>query len=61
MPNRFTPLIPVNLDSPNDKAALGLVGAGRNLIEGHFLLGDLQGFQTNPIADAYVAGYDKKI
>ena len=61
LPNRFTPLIPVSLISPNDKASLGLVEASRNLIDGQYLLGGLQGFQTNPIADLYVAGYDKNI
>lgn len=59
LPNRFTPLIPVDLISPNDKASLGLVEASRNLIDGQYLLGGLQSFQTNPIADLYVAGYDK--
>jgi TonB-linked SusC/RagA family outer membrane protein len=61
LPNRFTPLIPVNLISPNDKASLGLVDASRNLIDGQYLLGGLQSFQTNPIADLYVAGFDKNI
>lgn len=61
LPNRFTPLIPINLISPNDKASLALVEASRNLIDGQYLLGGLQSFQTNPIADLYVAGYDRNI
>ncbi|TDH23464.1 SusC/RagA family TonB-linked outer membrane protein [Segetibacter sp. 3557_3] len=61
LPNRFTPLIPISSISPNDKATLGVVGASRNLINGQYLLGGLQSFQTNPIADLYVAGYDKNI
>ena len=61
MPNRFTPLIPIDLISPNDKASLGIVGASRNLIDGKYLLGGTQQFPTNPIADLYVAGYDKNI
>ena len=61
LPNRFTPLIPINLISPNDKASLALVAGSRNIIDGKFLLGGLQGFQTNPIADLYAAGYDKNI
>lgn len=61
LPNRFTPLIPVNLISPNDKASLGIVDASRNLIGGQYLLGGLQSFQTNPIADLYAAGYDRNI
>lgn len=61
LPNRFTPLIPVNLIPANRKAALDLVAASRNLIDGQYLLGGLQSFQTNPIADLYSAGYDKNI
>lgn len=61
LPNRFTPLIPISLISPTDKASLALVEASRNLIDGKYLLGGLQSFQTNPIADLYVAGYDKNI
>ena len=58
LPNRFTPLIPIDLISPNDKVSLGIANASRNLIDGKYLLGGLQSFQTNPIADLYVAGYD---
>jgi TonB-linked SusC/RagA family outer membrane protein len=61
LPHRFTPLIPIDLISPNDKASLGLVNASRNLIDGKYLLGGSQQFLTNPIADLYVAGYDKNI
>lgn len=61
LPNRFTPLIPVNLISPINKATLGIKDASRNLIDGQYLLGGLQAFQTNPIADAYSAGYDNNI
>lgn len=61
LPNRFTPLIPINLISPADKATQGVVAASRNLLDGQYLLGGLQSFQTNPIADLYSAGYDKNI
>lgn len=61
LPNRFTPLIPIDLISPADKATLGLVDASRNLIDGKYLLGGAQQFLTNPIADLYVAGFDKNI
>ena len=61
LPNRFTPLIPVNLISANSNAGLDLVKASRNLIDGQYLLGGLQSFQTNPIADLYSAGYDNNI
>ncbi|MDB5246911.1 MAG: SusC/RagA family protein [Segetibacter sp.] len=61
LPNRFTPLIPIDLISPNDKPSRGLVDASRNLIDGKYLLGGAQQFLANPIADLYVAGYDKNI
>ena len=61
LPNRVTPLIPISLISPNDKSSLGLVNASRNLIDGQYLLGGAQQFLSNPIADLYVAGYDKNI
>ena len=61
LPNRFTPLIPISLISPNDEASLAVVEASRNLIDGQYLLGGLQAFQTNPIADLYSSGYDKNI
>jgi TonB-linked SusC/RagA family outer membrane protein len=61
LPNRFTPLIPIGLISPNDKASLDAVGASRNLINSQYLLGGQQSFQTNPIADLYAAGYDRNI
>ncbi|MBC7650443.1 MAG: SusC/RagA family TonB-linked outer membrane protein [Deinococcales bacterium] len=60
-PNRVTPLIPINLISPTDKASLGFVAASPNLIDGQYLLGGTQQFTTNPIADLYVAGYDNNI
>lgn len=61
LPNRVTPLIPINLISPNDKTTLGLVDASRNVIDGKYLLGGTQQFVSNPIADLYVSGYDKNI
>ncbi len=61
LPNRLTPLIPINLISPADKSSLGLVDASRNIIDGEYLLGGAQQFLTNPIADLYVGGYDKNI
>ena len=61
LPNRFIPLIPVSLIPPDRKELLGVVDASRNLIDGQYLLGGLQSFQTNPIADLYSAGYDNNI
>jgi len=61
LPNRFTPLIPIDLISPADKSSLALVKGSRNLLEGKYLLGGAQQFLTNPLADLYVGGYDKNI
>jgi TonB-linked SusC/RagA family outer membrane protein len=61
LPHRVTPLIPIDLISPNDLASLGVVEASRNLIDGRYLLGGTQQFATNPIADLYSAGYDRNI
>ena len=61
LPYRFSPLIPVSLIPPNNKTSLDAVKASRNVIDGQYLLGGLQSFQTNPIADLYSAGYDNNI
>lgn len=61
LPNRFTPLIPIDLVPPGDKASLALVNGSRNVIDGRYMLGGAQQFPTNPIADLYVGGYDKNI
>lgn len=61
LPNRLTPLIPISMVSSGDKASLALIKSSRNIIDGKYLLGGSQQFLTNPIADLYVAGYDKNI
>ncbi|MGE5521828.1 MAG: SusC/RagA family TonB-linked outer membrane protein, partial [Candidatus Dadabacteria bacterium] len=61
LPNKFAPLIPVELISPNDKNSLGILKASRNLINGNYLLGGTQQLTTNPIADLYAAGYDVNV
>lgn len=61
LPQRVTPLIPIDLISPNDKATLAIVNASHNLIDGKYILGGTQQFTTNPIADLYAAGYDDNI
>lgn len=61
LPNRFTPLIPISMVSAGDKASLALIKSSRNIIDGKYILGGSQQFLTNPIADLYVAGYDKNI
>lgn len=61
LPFRFSPLLPVDLISRTSTASLDAVKASRNLIDGQYLLGGLQSFQTNPIADLYSSGYDNNV
>jgi TonB-linked SusC/RagA family outer membrane protein len=61
LPHRFAPLVPIDMILRSDIASLDKVKASRNIINGKYLLGGTQQFQTNPIADLYVAGYDKNI
>ncbi|WP_288882465.1 SusC/RagA family TonB-linked outer membrane protein [Pedobacter panaciterrae] len=57
-PQRFAPLIPISLIEGNAQAAQNLVAGSRNIIDGKYLLGGTQQYLTNPIADAYAAGYN---
>lgn len=61
LPHRVTPLIPTSLIDAAAKSSQDLVKSSRNIIDGQYLLGGAQQFQTNPLADLYVAGYDKFI
>lgn len=54
-PQRFAPLIPISLIEPNAQA---IANGSRNIIDGQYLLGGTQQYLTNPIADAYAAGYN---
>jgi TonB-linked SusC/RagA family outer membrane protein len=54
-PQRFAPLIPISLMEPNAQA---VANGSRNIIDGQYLLGGTQQYLTNPIADAYAAGYN---
>ncbi|WP_199898526.1 SusC/RagA family TonB-linked outer membrane protein [Prolixibacter bellariivorans] len=56
-PHRFSPLIPIDLISKTSDAAQQLVANSRHIIGGKYLLGGSQQYLTNPIADAYAAGY----
>lgn len=55
-PNRFTPLIPINMLSPDDRVAMGYVQSSQHLINGQYLLGGTQLDQNNPIAGSYAGG-----
>lgn len=57
-PHRFAPLIPVSSVDANALGAQALITGSRNIIDGQYLLGGTQQYLTNPIADAYAAGYN---
>lgn len=61
LPNKVTPLIPISQIPATDKNLFGVVDASRNVIDGQYLLGGTQQILSNPIADLYVAGYDRNI
>lgn len=55
-PNRFAPLLPIDMIEPTDSASLVFVNNSRNLINGKFLLGGTQLDPTNPFATIYAGG-----
>lgn len=55
-PNRFAPLIPLNLIEKEDAASQVLIQNSNNIIDGQYLLGGTQLDQTNPIATIYSGG-----
>ncbi|HEU0227846.1 MAG TPA: SusC/RagA family TonB-linked outer membrane protein [Arachidicoccus soli] len=60
-PNRFTPLIPINLIEPGDEASLNYVKSSGNIVDGKYLLGGTPFDQTNPFATIYVGGKNKNV
>ncbi len=57
-PHRFAPLLPIDLIEKGSEDAQTLVKNSRHIIDGKYLLGGSQEYLTNPISDAYVAGYN---
>ncbi len=55
-PNRFAPLIPIDLIEKEDAASQIWIQNSNNLIDGKYLLGGTQLDQTNPIATIYAGG-----
>ena len=54
-PNYFSPLVPISMISNN--AGKTYASSSSNIIDGAYLLGGNQQYQTNPIGDVYAAGY----
>ncbi len=57
-PNRFSPLIPINMIEESDGASMKYVNTSNYIIDGKYLLGGTQLDQTNPFAAIYAGGYN---
>lgn len=55
----LVPLIPIGAIEPDDENSWVLVNNSRFLVDGKYLLGGTQQYQTNPFAAMYAAGYSK--
>lgn len=55
-PNRFSPLIPINLAEEDDAASQVLIQNSNNIIDGKYVLGGTQLDQSNPFATIYAGG-----
>lgn len=55
----LVPLIPIDALDENDENSWILVNNSRFLVDGKYLLGGTQQYQTNPFAAMYAAGYSK--
>jgi TonB-linked SusC/RagA family outer membrane protein len=58
LPNKYAPLIPINLINPDSSETLLLAQNSKNIIDGQYILGGTQEYMTNPIADLYAGGYN---
>ena len=55
-PNRFAPLIPIDMIEPSDESSMQYVNNSSYIINGKYLLGGTQLDQTNPFAAIYAGG-----
>ncbi len=55
-PNRFTPLIPIDKFIENNPILDNIVSKSSHIVDGNYLLGGNQIFETNPIATVYGGG-----
>lgn len=60
-PNRFTPVVPIDMIESDDEASQLSVTNSNHIIDGKYLLGGTQLDQTNAIATIYAGGYNKYI
>ncbi|WDF66032.1 SusC/RagA family TonB-linked outer membrane protein [Flavobacterium sp. KACC 22763] len=57
-PHLFSPLLPISMIEPNDKATLALANSSNYIIDNQYLLGGTQLNPTNPFAAIYAGGYN---
>ncbi len=57
LPNKYAPLLPINMIDPDSTDALLLAENSKNIIDGQYILGGTQEYLTNPFADLYAGGY----
>ncbi|MDE6650486.1 MAG: SusC/RagA family TonB-linked outer membrane protein [Muribaculaceae bacterium] len=55
----FVPFIPIDAVEPDDEESWALINNSNYLIDGKYLLGGTQQYQTNAFAAMYAAGYTK--
>jgi len=58
LPNKYAPLIPISMISPDSVEAVALAGNSKNIIDNQYILGGTQEYMTNPIADLYAGGHN---
>lgn len=61
LPNKYSPLLPMNLINRDSVDAVLLAENSKNIIDGQYILGGSQEYLKNPLADLYVGGYNKYV
>lgn len=61
LPNKYSPLIPIDAIRPEDLTSLAYLKSTKNLIDGKYLLGGSQQYLTTPFGDLYAGGYNKGV
>ncbi|WP_443938738.1 SusC/RagA family TonB-linked outer membrane protein [Pedobacter sp. MW01-1-1] len=61
LPNRYAPLIPINMIEPGDEASMVYVNNSNHIIDGNYLLGGTQLNQTTVFGNIYAGGTNKNI
>ncbi|HBY53547.1 MAG TPA: SusC/RagA family TonB-linked outer membrane protein [Marinilabiliales bacterium] len=60
-PFMYSPLLPLNLIDPNNAGLQDILNARKNDIDGLYLLGGNQQYQSTPFGDAYAGGRNEEV